>query len=195
MPVQLRRTLSGTHSRGVSLVPSAVYIALALIAWNYEYINPLIMVPVSSVLGALGTVNGWDWAATKIITYKAMMEKPYNPPDDVRIVEAVAKMTDNQVWLCAVSLGYTLDEQMPEEPVLDGSEELTKSYAISAIDRADKSGGYLSPIRDTSDGSIERENRKALEAWLGKQGLIEPASGPKPARVKDTKLARERITG
>ena len=56
--MQLRRTLSGTHSRGVSLVPSAFYAALGLIAWNYSISNPLILVPVSSVFLALAFVTG-----------------------------------------------------------------------------------------------------------------------------------------
>ena len=192
MPMYRKRTLPTRTLRGPSLLVTAITACGAAYAYHTEY------VPVTAVLMGLAFVTFWDWCIYKVITYRQMLEKPYIPGDDVRMLEAIKAMDENQLTAAFAAMGY--EYQAPPElepPVADPeiAEGVTKSYAISKLDKAAKNDGYLEPIRSTSEGTPSRRQYALFMAWAEREGLITPASGPKPARVKDYSEARRRITG
>lgn len=193
-----RRTLPNTHASPPPLWPASLYASIGLSAWAARDNSPLVLVPVAWVMLSFAFVTLWHWIFDWVVTYKKQTEKPYIPGDDVRLLEAIAGMNDNQLSCAFAAMGYEytapaeLEPDVVDPEIADG---VTKSYAVSETDRAAKRGGYLFPIRDTSEGTPDRNRRKAFEVWLGQHGLIEPAAGPKPARIKDYSETRRRITG
>jgi hypothetical protein len=138
-------------------------------------------------------VTWWAWMFDVFSVAMKTIRKPDVPSDDTRIVEAIKGMDANQVWLTAYYLGYDVDPEHPEEPTLDPEGEVTKSYAISKINKAERNQGYLEPVRKFSDGTKERRAHEFLTNYLVKEGYAEPAVGPKPTRVIDPQAARRRI--
>ena len=128
------------------------------------------------------------------MTYRQRLEKPYQPPEELRILETIAKMNDNQVWLAAYAMGFTgvgdVETPTAEPEVIDG---VTKSYAISKIDRAAANDGKLEPIRSYADGTPDRRRMEALVNWLVTQGLAEPARGNQPAKITNIQEAKKRL--
>mgnify|MGYP001035786006 FL=1 len=93
------------------------------------------------------------------------------------------------------ALGYEYTPPPAVEPEVVDPEiapGITKSYAISALDRAARNGGKLDPSRDYSDGKPRRKYKFLLN-WLESEGHIRPASGNRPAQLVDYGKARERI--
>ena len=157
---------------------------------------PYVLFPVAVVLISLAFVSFWDWAVWKVITYKAMLDKPYIPSDEVRILEAIRTMNDNQLSTAFAAMGYEYQAPPEYAPQISDPEvapDVTKSYAVSKLDRAARNDGYLEPIRTTSQGTADRRRMEALVDHLVRLGLATPAAGNKPARVTDYKKARERI--
>jgi len=122
------------------------------------------------------------------------LRKPDAVSDDVRMLEAIARMTPEQAAVAYTWMGYSADPPPEPEPVIETAEgKFSKSFAISQTDKAAANSGYLKPVREFSDGTPQRRQMELLAKWLVSEGLAEPAAGPKPTRVIDPQAARRRI--
>jgi hypothetical protein len=122
------------------------------------------------------------------------LRRPDQVSEDVRMLEAIARMTPEQAAVAYTWMGYTADPPPEPEPVIETPEgTISKSFAISQTDSAARRNGYLEPVRNFSDGTPKRRQMELLAKYLVSEGLAEPAAGPKPARIIDTSKTKERI--
>lgn len=183
-----------THSARTQRIPTiwlpAVFACATACAWQTQFI------PVTSVLMGFSAVTLWDWMIYKAIIYRGMLAKPYIPSDDVRMLEAIANMSDNQLSAAFAAMGYEYQSPPELEPEVTDPEiapGITKSYAISKMDKAVRKDGYLEPLRSTSEGTPERRRYALFLEWAEREGHIQPAAGNRPARVINYHKTREEI--
>ena len=190
------RTQKRTHS---SLFPSVVYGLAGGAAWAWHVEDTSGGIDIFSfgatlILPGNAAVTWWAWMFDVFAAAMKTLRKPDAVSDDVRMLEAIARMTPEQAAVAYTWMGYSADPPPEPEPVIETAEgKFSKSFAISQTDKAAANSGYLKPVREFSDGTPQRRQMELLAKWLVSEGLAEPAAGPKPTRVIDPQAARRRI--
>lgn len=189
-----RRTQFARAQRGPSLITTAVLVCASVLAYRTEHAAAFAF---TVVLVSFAFITLWDWMIYKVVTYRAMMDKPYIPSDEVRILEAIQNMDDNHLTAAFAALGYEYTPPPAVEPEVIDPEiapGITKSYAISKLDKAARNGGNLDPVRDYSYGKPRQQYNLLLD-WLEREGHIRPASGNRRAQLVDYQNTRRVLNG
>lgn len=186
------RTRPGTHA---SLLPSVGYAIAGAACWAWQEEAPAFLFPAAAFLFSAAAVSLWAWMLEKFSLAMKTIQKPDAVSEQTRIIEAISRMSDNQATVAYLYLNYEPpDEPAPLDPVIETPEgEISKSFAISALNSAVKRDGHLEPVRNFSDGTPKRRQMELLARWLVSEGLAEPAASNKSVRVTDTNKAIERI--